>query len=62
MTGAAIDIAAGLADRGPEFGWRACREWFVRLGEFAPITAEEERWAAEGPVDPHDMDCVRGGA
>lgn len=42
--------------------WLACaREIKIRAGQIAPSTPEEQRWAAEGPREPSELDSVRAG-
>jgi hypothetical protein len=39
--------------------WEACREKRIRSGEWEPETADEHRWAAEGPRPNARLDVVR---
>ncbi len=44
-----------------ELGLRAWREREIRAGRIPPLTEQDFRWAAEGEVPPHQMDCARNG-
>jgi hypothetical protein len=59
-----IDIGPPILDDGYRcflLGHDALREKGVRLGKFPPLTAEEERWKAEGPRPVHQLDTALSG-